>query len=79
VTCFFNYGRVVLKAGVDSILQIIVLHLGTFQYEVFFAYVQISKNILESIIISEISEMYSVISFQSFHWNTDLLHYTMDN
>lgn len=51
VTHFFNYGRVDLKAVIDSILQIIILHLGTFQCEVFFVYVQFSKNIFESITI----------------------------
>lgn len=79
VTHFFNYGRVALKAVIDSLLQIIILHLGSFQCEVLFAYVPFSKNIFESITISELSEIYSVISFQSFSWNIDLLHYTMGN
>lgn len=43
-----------LNYAIDSILQIIVLHPGAFQYEVFFAYVQFGKNLLESIIISEL-------------------------
>lgn len=49
-----------LKYAIDSILQfIIVLHPGACQYEVFFAYVIFGKNMLESIIISELWNIFS--------------------